>query len=43
MNPGVAVAFMFFSLILYLGMAKIVALSGLVSLRGSGPTAPSKD
>ena len=42
MNPGVAVAFMFFSLILYLGMAKIVALSGLVSLRGSGPTGPVK-
>lgn len=40
MHPGVAVAFMFFTLVLYLGMAKIVALSGLVSLRGSGPTGP---
>ena len=42
MNPGVAITFMFFTLILYLGMAKIVALSGLVSLRGSGSTGPVK-
>ena len=42
MHPGVAAAFMFSTLVLYLGMAKIVALSGLVSLRGSGPTGPVK-
>ena len=42
MRPDVAFAFMFFSFVLYLGMAKIVALSGLVSLRGGGPTGPPK-
>jgi len=37
MGPGVALAYMFVTLILYLGMAKIVALSGLIAIRGSGP------
>lgn len=37
MSLLVASVYFFFSFILYLGMAKIVAQSGLVSLRGSGP------
>jgi hypothetical protein len=42
MSPFVSVTFIVSTFVLYLGMAKIVALSGLVSLRGSGPTGPVK-
>jgi hypothetical protein len=42
MGPGTACMYLFSSLILYVGMAKIVALSGLVSLRGSDPTGITK-
>ncbi|OGG45424.1 MAG: hypothetical protein A3F84_06350 [Candidatus Handelsmanbacteria bacterium RIFCSPLOWO2_12_FULL_64_10] len=42
MSPLVASVYFFFSFILYLGMAKIVAQSGLVSLRGSGGGWPTK-
>jgi hypothetical protein len=42
MSPIVALTFMLFVFVLYLGMAKIVALSGLVCLRGSGSTGPVK-
>jgi hypothetical protein len=42
MGPGTAGVYLFSSLVLYLGMAKIVALSGLVSLRGSDTTGITK-
>ena len=42
MGPGTALMYLFASLVLYLGMAKIVALSGLVSLRGSDTTGITK-
>jgi hypothetical protein len=37
MGPAIALGYMFFTLVLYLGMAKIVAQSGLISLRGNAP------
>lgn len=43
MGPGTAFMYLFASLILYLGMAKIVALSGLVSVRGSDTTGITKE
>ena len=42
MGPGTALMYLFASLVLYIGMAKIVALSGLVSLRGSDTTGITK-
>jgi len=42
MSLPIALTFMFFTFILYLGMAKIVAQSGLVAIRGSGPTGSVK-
>lgn len=42
MGPVVALAFMGFTFVLYLSMAKIVSLSGLVSVRGPNPAGEAR-
>jgi len=37
MTPLVSAVYVFFTFVVYLGMAKIVSMSGLVALRGFGP------
>lgn len=43
MSPAVALSFIGFTFVLYLSMAKIVALSGLVSVRGPNPAGAARD